>query len=256
MTQTIINPTNQETFDYINNNYISRADKTLLLLAGDCFVRYIGRAKSYLDWGERITIIKQDGTILVHQPIMRDPVNWQPSGSKIEFKIIKNNLQLRVINRKPPEKMMIRFRNINFLTITHLEDRAKLNISGMEIDVVNQIIDSPDLIEKGLRICKREKHVKSGIIDLYAFDINHIPVVIEVKRSIASISSVHQLRMYVNDIKSDVLDARVRGILCAPRIPDMVKHLLMDYGLEWQEVERKFELPDDYQKSLEDFLVC
>ena len=59
--------------------------------------------------------------------------------------------------------------------------------------------------------------------------------------------------MYVNDIKKDVDEANVRGILCAPHVPDMVKKLLADYGLEWQEVERRVVLPDDFQKSLKEF---
>ena len=83
--------------------------------------------------------------------------------------------------------------------------------------------------------------------------MNHIPVVIEVKRSVGSISAVQQLRMYVNDVKKDVRTADVRGILCAPRVPDMVKKLLLDYGFEWQEVERQVVLPDDWQKTLHDF---
>ena len=59
--------------------------------------------------------------------------------------------------------------------------------------------------------------------------------------------------MYVNDVKRDIEEAEVRGVLCAPRIPDMVKKLLADYGLEWQEVERQIVLPDDRQKTLKDF---
>jgi RecB family endonuclease NucS len=65
--------------------------------------------------------------------------------------------------------------------------------------------------------------------------------------------------MYVNDVKKDIKEAKVRGILCAPRIPDMVKKLLTDYGLEWREVERKIIIPDDNQKTLEEFqkeLIC
>ena len=76
----------------------------------------------------------------------------------------------------------------------------------------------------------------------------------EVKRSVATISSVHQLRVYVSDVKKDVEETRVRGILCAPRVPDMVKKLLSEYGLEWREVERRVVLPDEFQKSLKDFL--
>ena len=139
------------------------------------------------------------------------------------------------------------------IVATSLHDNADLVIAGMELDVVNQIVSEPDIIEEGLRISKREKHVKSGMIDLFCYDKDHTPTIIEVKRSIANISAVHQLRMYVTDVKKDVKEANVRGILCAPHVPDMVKHLLSDYDLEWREVERKVIFPDDWQKTLKDF---
>jgi len=217
-------------------------------------IDYRGRARSFLDWGERVIMIKQDGAVLVHQPIMREPINWQPSGSKTEFSVMKDHLILRSHHTRPPEKMKIIFRSIQLISVSLLRDKAELVISGMEVDVVNEIISNPNLIEEGLRISKREKHVKSGIIDLFCYDKNHTPVVIEVKRSLANINAVHQLRMYVSDLKKDVHAAKVRGILCAPRVPDMVKKLLKEYNLEWQEVERKVVLHDDYQKTLKEFI--
>ena len=69
---------------------------------------------------------------------------------------------------------------------------------------IDMIKGDPGIIEEGLRISKREMHVKSGMIDLYGFDKDHVPVVIEVKRSLANLSAVQQLRMYVNDVKKDV----------------------------------------------------
>lgn len=216
-------------------------------------IDYRGRAKSLLDWGERVIMIKQDGAVLVHQPVLREPVNWQPSGSKTEFSVINEHLILRSHHTRPPEKMKIIFRSIQFISASLLRDKAEIVISGMEVDVVNEIISNPSLIEEGLRISKREKHVKSGIIDLFCYDKNHVPVVIEVKRSLANISAVHQMRMYVSDLKKDVHAAKVRGILCAPRIPDMVKKLLKEYNLEWKEVERKVVLHDDFQKTLKEF---
>jgi RecB family endonuclease NucS len=250
----ILNPTPNESLLYIEKYHKSKPDKTMLLLIGDCLIDYHGRARSLLDWGERVVMIKEDGTVLVHQPVMREPVNWQPSGSRTEFRINKDDhLVMRSRHKRPPEKMKIIFRKIKSIMISTLCDKAELVISGMESDVVNQIIADPNMIEEGLRISKREKHVKSGMIDLYGFDRDHIPVVIEVKRSLATISAVQQLRMYVTDVKKDVRKANVRGILCAPRIPDMVKKLLSDYGLEWQEVERQVVLPDDWQKTLLDF---
>jgi len=216
-------------------------------------VDYHGRAKSLLDWGERLIMIKQDGTVLVHQPIMREPVNWQPTGSITEFKTKDDLLILNCRHLKPAEKMKVTFRQLKLVTATSLIDKANLVISGMEIDVVNQIVRDPSIIEDGLRIIKREKPVKTGSIDLYGFDKNHIPVVIEVKRSLATISSVHQLRMYVTDIKKDRKEPKVRGILCAPRVPDMVKKLLEEQRLEWREVKRKIVLPDNRQRTLKEF---
>lgn len=253
MLKTILNPTLNDSLTFIEKHHKSKVEKTILLLIGDCMVDYRGRARSILDWGERIVMIKQDGNVLVHQPEMREPVNWQPSGTTTEFKEENNSLVIRSRHSHPPEKMKITFRNLKMIIATSLRDNADLVIAGMEIDVVNQIISEPDIIEEGLRISKREKHVKSGMIDLFGYDKNHTPTIIEVKRSIANISAVHQLRMYVTDIKKDVKEANVRGILCAPHVPDMVKHLLSDYDLEWREVERKVVIPDDWQKTLKDF---
>ena len=254
MNKNVINPNNSDALEFININHTNKPDKTMLILAGDCIIEYKGRARSFLDWGERVIMIKQDGTLLVHQPEMREPINWQPTGSKTEFKIKEDKLILKSYIKKPPEKMKIKFRDIKFITTVSLKDNAKLIITGMEHDYVNQIINNPSLIEEGLRVVKREKPVKSGMIDLFCYDNEHTPVIIEVKRSLANISSVHQLRMYVKDVKKDVEKANVRGILCAPRIPDMVKHLLSDYSLEWMEVERKVMLPDDKQKTLKEYI--
>ena len=253
MLKNIVNPSSSDALVFIEEYHRSKPDKTLLILIGNCMVDYRGRARSLLDWGERVVMIKQDGTVLVHRPVMREPVNWQPTGSKTDFNVKDEQLILRSRHTNPPEKMKITFRSLKMVVVSSLCDNANLVITGMEADVVNQIISDPGVIEEGLHISKREKHVKSGMIDLFGYDKDHVPVIIEVKRSLASISAVQQLRMYVTDVKKDVKKANVRGILCAPRVPDMVKKLLSDYDLEWKEVERQVVLPDDWQKTLKDF---
>jgi len=250
---TVTNPTPTEALHFIKTHHTPKHDRTMLLILGDCMVDYHGRARSLLDWGERLILIKQDGTVLVHQPTQRDPVNWQPTGTTTDFSIQYGYLLLKSRHTKPPETMKIAFRTLKHLTTTPLTDNAKLIISGMESDVVNDIVRDPSLIEPGLRIVKREKTVRTGSIDLYAIDKDHTPVIIEVKRTIAPISAVHQLRMYVTDIKKDRKEPHVRGILCAPRVPEMVRKLLDEHHLEWREVERRITLPDDHQRTLQDY---
>lgn len=246
-------PSMPDAESFITTHHQKKPEKTVLQLIGTCTVEYQGRAKSYLDSGDRIIIIKQDGNILVHQPVMREPINWQPSGSIIEYKIKDDSLILKSRHRKPAEKMVIIFTELFTIIVSQLIDSAQLKITGMESDVVKHIINNPSCIEEGLRIQNQEKQVRSGMIDVFAYDKDHTPVIIEVKRSLATISNVHQLRMYVQDMQQDSEKTLVRGILCAPRIPDMIKNLLQDYNLEWKEVEHELVLPDDQQKSLNEF---
>ena len=178
MIKTILKPNPKDSLNFIQKNHELKAEKTMLIVIGDCMVDYRGRAQSILDWGERVVMIKQDGNVLVHRPEMREPVNWQPSGAKTSFKIEKNSLIIRSNHKKPPEKMKITFRNLKMISATTLIDKANLSIVGMESDFVNQIVCEPDIIEEGFRINKREKHVKSGMIDLFGYDKNHTPTII------------------------------------------------------------------------------
>ena len=248
-----MSPSAEQALSFVEEFHSGVADKTMLVLIGDCLIDYQGRARSLLEWGERVVMVKQDGTVLVHKPVMREPVNWMPADSVSRFFVRDTLFVLDCYCKRPPEKMGISFRSLQMVYTCSLRDRAEIVVSGMEADVVNQIVENPGSVEEGLRITKREKQVKSGMIDLFGYDTNHTPVIIEVKRSIANISAVHQLRMYVLDVKGDVNDASVRGILCAPRVPDMVKKLCDSYDLEWREVERKVILPDNFQKKLLEF---
>ncbi len=243
----VIDPSCSGALDFTNKHY---KPKKILIIIGDCLIGYKGRAKSLLEWGERIVIIKQDNTVIVHQPVMREPVNWQASDTKIDFYVENEKFIMNTYHKHPNESMKITFRNVKMMMTTSLKDNAKIIVSGMETDIVEKIMEKPNVIEEGLRITKREKKTKSGMIDLFGYDKNGVPVIIEVKRSLATIPAVHQLRMYVNDIKRKNKKAKIRGILCAPRIPEIVKNLLRDYELEYKEFGWVKEIVDKRQRKL------
>ena len=52
----------------------------------------------------------------------------------------------------------------------------------------------------------------------------------------------------------NIKNVKIRGILCAPKIPEMVKNLLNEYDLEWKEIERNLIFYDDFQKTLEKYI--
>jgi len=249
----ILNPPHDIAQRFIQENHIETPQKTTLILVGRCRIEYHGRAKSFLDWGERIIIVKSDGTILVHKDTQRNPINWQPEGTTLSIHQEKKFLILRTIQHKKREKMIITFDKINIVLSTTLRDHAQLEIVGMEYDLTTKIEKNPEVIEPGFHVIRREKHTKSGLIDLRGRDKDNIPVIIEVKRGKATISAVHQLRMYINDIKKLNPVAPLRGILVASSVPSLVRNLLEDYGLEYREIRIKPELKQRQQQKLEEF---
>ena len=56
--------------------------KRLLIVVGRMEVSYAGRASSILGSGDRVLMIKPDGSVLIHRPMGYEPVNWQPPGSR------------------------------------------------------------------------------------------------------------------------------------------------------------------------------
>lgn len=227
--------------------------KDMLVILGGCRIKYRGRAKSFLDFGDRLIVVKRDGSVLVHRDEKYTPVNWQPPGTRVEYSIEEGSFVLSAVRPSPPEKMRVEFREIRFVASASLEDNAEMKITGMERDFVEKIVQDPSCIEEGFRLLREEKATYSGSIDLYGVDKDGNRVLIEVKRSQASPSAVIQLEAYINDFKKKNPGAKLRGILVAPKIPQMVKRLLEDRGLEYRELEYQFELADDKQKGLDEY---
>ena len=222
-------------------------------MIGDCRIDYTGRAKSVLGFGERIVLVKHDGTVIVHRGTMREPVNWQPPDTRISFEFDQDYFIISTRHYKPREKMKLFFRDIKMVLATSLRDEANIRITGMEKDFIERIIDDSSVIEDGLRIIKQEKKTRSGSIDLYGVDRFNTPVIIEVKRSPCGVSAVHQLIAYITDFRKKNKEASVRGILVAPRIQSIAKTILERNDLEYREIDYDFELPDEKQKSLTDY---
>ncbi len=230
----------------------SSIKKRMVTLVGNCKVDYNGRARSFLDYGDRLVIVKADGTVMVHGNEKREPLNWQPPGTKVKY-TINGGLTIEAKRTNPPESMHIHFKNIEALSIFQLHDGAELNIIGEEADIVDKLEADPSMIEDGLRVIRREQATNSGYIDLLCEDKEGTTVVVEVKRTAITHNAVYQLEAYLVDFKKKNHKTKVRGILCAPRVTEMAKTLLEEKGLEYRQIGYDFELKDHKQSSLENF---
>ena len=82
-------------------------NKSLIIITACCKVTYEGRAKSKLGFGDRVILLKADGSFLIHQNKKREPVNWQPPGCKIKYETQDKQIILKSIRKKPNVKLYL-----------------------------------------------------------------------------------------------------------------------------------------------------
>jgi RecB family endonuclease NucS len=212
--------------------------KDCIVLVGSCVVNYFGRASSILPRGERIVILKPDGTVLVHQKEKREPVNWNPPGCRASARAIDGMLQITSVRTRPREVLVISFDSLKMVSRFSLHDDEELYLFGTESQMVEEIVKNPNLIEEGFRPITKELRTEYGMIDLYGVDRRGNVVVIEFKRGRAGLDAVSQLKRYVDELKKE-RGGRVRGVLAAPSITESALKLLKELGLEYIRIERR-----------------
>lgn len=209
-----------------------------LIIVGKCSVYYLGRAKSKLEPGERILIVKEDGSLLVHRSVGYEPVNWQPPGCIFHVRAKEGMLEVHAVRQKPPESVKVLFDRIQMISAVSLEDSGEFSLYASEEDMHRAILLKPSLLEDGFKPISYEKKVEPGFVDVYGVDRDGKLVVVEVKRKTASKEAAVQLAKYVEAIKGKA-DREVRGILVAPSIAKDVQRLLETLGLEFKHLDPK-----------------
>jgi RecB family endonuclease NucS len=214
------------------------SQRRTLVIAGRCHVNYVGRARSTLEPGERILIIKSDGSLLVHRPVGYEPVNWQPSGSVFHVQVKDAELEIHGIRQKPRESVKVGFNRIYMVSALNLLDSGDFLLYASEDDMHRAILLKPELLEEGFKPISWEKKVDPGFVDIYGEDKDGKLVIVEVKRKTASRESALQLSKYIEPIKAKV-NREVRAILVAPNLGKDVQRMLVTLGLEFKALDPK-----------------
>jgi RecB family endonuclease NucS len=211
----------------------------LVQLVGACTIEYQGRAKSQLASGERLVLVKPDGTLLVHTDEKVKPVNWQPPGTTTAVAVTElegdQRLLLTVERTSPDEIVRVAFGDVHLVAAFELEDVEELELLGTEKDLHELLRLHPDLLEEGFEPYDMELDRRRGPMDLYGHDVHGTRTVVEVKRRTAGIEEATQLARYV-ERERDKHD-EVRGLLAAPGVSDKAKRYLDDKDLEHTELD-------------------
>nr|WP_044950856.1 endonuclease NucS [Halorhabdus tiamatea] len=215
---------------------IDRGD--MVTVFGRCSVEYDGRATSSLGPGDRLLILKPDGTALVHTDEGHQPVNWQPPGSTHEVGLEDGRLWIESHRTGPEEHLEVAFESLAYVATVDVTDPEDLSLSGTEEDLRERILAEPELIESGFEPLVTERSTPAGAIDIYGEDSDGRAVVVELKRRRVGPDAVGQLDRYVDALTRDLhADREIRGILVAPSATDRAQELLAENGHEFIALE-------------------
>ena len=209
-----------------------------LIIIGNCSVEYHGRARSLLEPGERIVLVKSDGAMLVHRPTGSEPVNWQPSGCMFKSTLSPEAFVLHAIRKNPDESLAVFFTEIQLMIAAKLVDVGDFNLHVSEKELQKVIFAQPSLLLSDLKPITYEKKIEPGFVDIYGVDSAGRLIVAELKRVRAGKSAVLQLAKYVEYVRGTT-PLKVRGILAAPQIAKGVQTMVLSLGLEFIQIDLK-----------------
>lgn len=210
----------------------------LVTVFGRCRVDYDGRASSELGPGDRLLVLKPDGTALVHTDEGHQPVNWQPPGCDHEARLTDGELHVHSTRTTPEETLDVFFESVVATNRYAVTDDSELSVSGTEADLRERILDSPSLVEAGFEPRATERETAAGAVDIYGVDADGNAVVVELKRRRVGPDAVGQLDRYVTALRRESHDeTTVRGILVAPSVTDRAGELLAEQGLGFVALE-------------------
>jgi len=217
-----------------------RAGDRLVQVFSECEVLYSGRAASVAEAGDYLVMVKQDGSVQVHNHRSVKPVNWQPQTDDIFVGVEDGVAVLRAERFTPSEMVRVAFLAPALALAVQLGESGDFVLVGSEAEMQRALARHPEVIEPGLSVLHRELPTDVGGIDLFARDARGSLVVVELKRAKASHEAVHQLSRYVESVRRATGEP-VRGILAAPAATAPALSRLGELGLEFKELSA---LPD------------
>lgn len=216
------------------NSLITKGIKqsNTITIFGECEVQYDGRAASYLGPGDRLIILKPDGTLLVHAYDNHKPRNWQPPGCVHSCTVDRGDTYVTSVRKNPAETINIRFSTVHTVQLMRMEDDEELTLWGSEEDLKQRVLDNPELIEPGFTVTDDEYTTDAGEIDIFGEDSENTPTVVELKRSNAGVEAVRQLRSYVDSLQRETNHDTIRGIIGATDMSERSLQYLHEKGFE------------------------
>lgn len=172
------------------------------LITADLSANYEGRGKTELPRAVRLVMMKEDGTILIHNDRSYQPINYMTTVDEITREEKDGEVHLLFTNKK--EKLEIILHEI--IKEIHLDldiDDPKIIREKTESDLQFYISENIDELDANFRFIQREFETGFGPVDILAKDVESgAMIAMEVKRN-ATMNSVYQVLRYADTMVSN-----------------------------------------------------
>jgi RecB family endonuclease NucS len=201
------------------------------LIIARCTVDYNGRLSAHLPEAVRLIMVKADGCVAIHADGgAYKPLNWMNAPNTIT-----DNGDHWIVANPKGEQLVINLLEVLHTAAHELGEDPGLQKDGVEAHLQVLLAESPESIEPGLVLVRREYPTAIGPIDLVCRDGEGGVVAIEVKRR-GDIDGVEQLARYIERLHLDSSLGQVRGIFVAQSVKPQAKVLAEARGFSWVEV--------------------
>ena len=202
------------------------------IIIATCSVSYEGRLNASLPVATRLIMIKADGCVAIHADGgAYKPLNWMNAPNTFE------ELNDCLIVRNPKaETLTIHLHEVHADFAHELGEDPGLTKDGVEADLQVLLAATPEAIEIGLTLVRREYPTAVGPVDLLCRDASGQTVAIEIKRR-GEIDGVEQLTRYLDCLRADSSLGKIRGIFVAQSIKPQARVLAESRNIGCCEVD-------------------
>tara|TARA_B100000085_G_scaffold272745_1_gene287486 strand:- start:715 stop:1293 length:579 start_codon:yes stop_codon:yes gene_type:complete len=177
-------------------------------------------------------MVKADGCVAIHADGgAYKPLNWMNSPNTLT-----DNGDHWVVTNPKGETLTINLAEVHDEISHEFGEDPGLTKDGVEAHLQELLAASPEVMEDGLRLVRREYPTAIGPVDLVCRDADDGVVAIEVKRR-GEIDGVEQLSRYIERLHLDSSLGDVRGMFVAQVIKPQARVLAESRGYRCVEVD-------------------
>lgn len=208
------------------------------IIHANCSVEYQGRGNTKLAPHDRIIMVKEDNSVLIHNEKGIKPLNYM-TGVKSTITETDNESGDKCItfdsNKESLTVIMHRVYSEVALAAPNEED-AGLERDGTEEQLQTWLSENLSNILPCHDFIEREHETGAGPVDLLAMSKDtKKPLLIEVKR-VATRAAVHQVRRYLNEYQ-EVKNPHGNAILVALNVRPSARDFAENKNIPWLEVD-------------------